>query len=97
MSASLPHHHLADSEALHKFLRENVPAATAAELTVDTPLLGQGLLDSLGVIQLMVFLGNELGLEVLDEDFTPENLATLGSVLAFIGRKRESSLQGTQP
>jgi acyl carrier protein len=76
---------------LRRFFEQNVPAAAQLSLTPDTGLLGTGLLDSLAVIQLMVFLGEELGIEIADEDFVPENLDTIGHLLAFIGRKKAAS------
>lgn len=75
-------------DKLRAFFTEHVPASAAVDLAPDTALLGTGLLDSLAVIQLMVFLGNELGIEIEDEDFVVENLATVGSLLAFIERKQ---------
>ncbi len=74
-------------EHLLAFFRQHVPAAATIELREDTALLGTGLLDSLTVIQLMVFLGQELGITIEDEDFAPENLGTIGQLLDFIGRK----------
>jgi acyl carrier protein len=75
-------------QQLHDFFRQNVPAASQQPLTEETQLLGTGLLDSLAVIQLMMFLGTELGIEVEDEDFTPENLSTVGRLLDFVERKK---------
>jgi acyl carrier protein len=75
-------------DPLRAFFAEHVPAVAPGSLTPETALLGTGLLDSLAVIQLMVFLGDRLGIEIADEDFVPENLATVGSLLAFIARKQ---------
>lgn len=77
-----------DLQALQRFFHQHVPAAAGIELGPDTALLGSGLLDSLGVIQLMVFLGEDRGIVIDDDDFTPENLGTVGSLLAFMARKR---------
>jgi acyl carrier protein len=73
---------------LRRFFQEHVPAAATQDIGPHTALLGTGLLDSLAVIQLMVFLGEELGIHIEDEDFTPENLSDVGSLLAFIARKK---------
>jgi acyl carrier protein len=73
---------------LAEFLKQQVPAADGVEITPQTALLGTGLLDSLAVIQLMLFLGNEFGIDIEDDDFTPENLADVGSLLDFISRKQ---------
>lgn len=78
-------------QQLHGFFRQNVPAAAQQTLTDETQLLGTGLLDSLAVIQLMVFLGTELGIVVEDEDFTPENLGTVGQLLDFVERKKQGT------
>jgi len=75
-------------ESLRGFFRRHVPAAADMALARDTALLGPGLLDSLAVVELMAFLGAELGLDIGDEDFTPKNLGTVGDLLAFIDGKR---------
>jgi acyl carrier protein len=76
---------------LQAFFQQHVPAAAQQPLDEGTALLGTGLLDSLAVIQLMVFLGAEMGIEVDDEDFTPENLSTVGQLLSFVERKKAAA------
>lgn len=76
---------------LRRFFEEHVPGAASAPLGPDTQLLGTGLLDSLSVIQLMMFLGSEFDIRIDDEDFTPENLGTVGRLVAFIERKKAAS------
>ena len=44
-------------------------------------------LDSLGIVQLMVFLGQTFEIEIEDEDFQPENFETVGTLKAFVSRK----------
>lgn len=78
----------ADRNLLTGFLRQLSPAARARELTDDTPLLTSGILDSLAILELMSFLSSELGIEIGDDDFTPENFATVGSLLAFIRARK---------
>jgi len=68
-------------------LRRSVPAAGAMALSGDTRLLEGGLLDSLGVLQLTLFLGEHFGVEIEDTDFVPENFETIGDVVRFIQRK----------
>jgi acyl carrier protein len=53
-------------------------------------LLKSGKLDSLGVIQLTMFLGEQFDLEIEDDDFVPENLATVGSLADLVLRKSRS-------
>ena len=44
-------------------------------------------LDSLGIVQLMIFLGQTFDIEIEDEDFEPENFETVGTLKAFVARK----------
>jgi acyl carrier protein len=69
-------------------LRQSVPATNDTQLDEDTRLLEGGLLDSLGILQLTLFLGDSLGLEIEDEDFVPENFGTVGDLARFVLRKR---------
>lgn len=73
---------------LETFLRTLSPAAKAADLTPDTPLLASGVLDSLGILQLMGFLGDELGIEIGEDDFTMDNFETIGALAAFVARRK---------
>lgn len=58
------------------------------ELTRDESLLDSGLIDSTAVLELVGFLESEFGIEVADEDVVPENFETVGSLVAFVNRKR---------
>jgi acyl carrier protein len=77
-------------DALERFLRQHVPAATARPLNKETPLLASGLLDSLGVLQLVAFLAYELCFDVSYEDFSEDTFGTVGGLLALVLRKLSS-------
>lgn len=70
------------------FLRQMSPAAKSIELNEETQLLASGILDLLGILQLMSFLSDELGIEIDDDDFTLDNFETIGSLIAFIQRRK---------
>lgn len=82
------HNSVADAVRTH--LRSVAPAFDAS-VPLDSPLLDSNLLDSLGIIQLMTFLADEFGIEVNDEDFVPENFATLASLVNFVLSKRPAA------
>jgi len=44
------------------------------------------MIDSLGVLQLATHLEKHLGLRIEDEDFVPENFATVDSLVRFVTR-----------
>lgn len=73
-------------DALVDFVANLAPDAKGA-VTPQSALLGSGLLDSLGILQLTTFLSDTYGVEIEDEDFTPETFATIESLAAFAAGK----------
>jgi acyl carrier protein len=58
------------------------------EIEPDEDLLSRGIIDSLGVTQLVEFLEDRFGIVVADEDLTPANFQTLTSIDAFVTCKQ---------
>lgn len=48
------------------------------------PLLGRGIIDSLGVMEIVEFLNTEFGIVVRDDDMTEENFGTLAGIARFV-------------
>jgi acyl carrier protein len=61
-------------------------------VTDDTPLLESGILDSLSLLQLVVFLEERFGITVGDADLLPQNFETVNTICAYL-RAREPQLQ----
>lgn len=56
----------------------------------DDDLLGSGLLDSLGIMQLVLFIETEFAMDVPPEDVTIENFQTVTKIGAYLeGRRSE--------
>jgi acyl carrier protein len=51
-----------------------------------TSLLQAGVLDSLGVMQLVAFLQDRFGITIGDDDLVPENLESVEAIAAFVSR-----------
>jgi acyl carrier protein len=49
--------------------------------------LTTGIIDSLGVMQLVTFVEAEFGIRVADQDLVPENFDSVERVSAFVERK----------
>ena len=58
-------------------------------LVPDEDLLEQGILDSIGIMKLIVFIEGNFGIQVEDEEIIPENFQSLNSMVAFIGQKMQ--------
>ena len=50
-------------------------------------LLESGLIDSMGVLELVTFLESEFPITIADDEMLPTNLDTIGAIVAFIQRK----------
>ena len=77
-------------DQLRRFVSEEIlfedPART--QVRDDTPLLA--LIDSFGLMRLVTFLEEDLGLVVDDSDITPENFQTISDVERLITSKARS-------
>jgi acyl carrier protein len=51
-------------------------------------LLGAGLIDSTGILELVSYLEAEFGIVVQDEEIVPENLDSVGQIAAYVDHKR---------
>jgi acyl carrier protein len=67
------------------FLDENfVLDESAGPLAADASLTRQGVLDSMGVLELIAFLEERFGIVVPDEDTLPENLDSIERVVGYV-------------
>lgn len=64
--------------------RELVSAPELLPLHNDTSLLASGILDSLSLLRLLVFLEEQYNVQVDDFDFIPENFNTVEAICAYI-------------
>ncbi len=68
--------------------RELVQDPSQLPLRDDTQLLESGILDSLSLLQLVVFLEERFGITVGDTDLLPEHFASVQTICAYL-RARE--------
>jgi len=73
------------------FLREKFPMARKRNLKPSDKLLESGILDSLGVLDLVAFLEQEFGLVVADEELLPDNFQTIDKLVAFVQNKHKEN------
>jgi acyl carrier protein len=67
---------------------QNLPTNPA--ITADTPLIEDGLLDSLAILELVSFLEENFGFTLPLEEFVAENFRTPAEILALTDRLRMS-------
>jgi acyl carrier protein len=82
-------------QRVRKFLRETYPLANESELTSEQSLLDSGVLDSIGVLNLMTWLEREFDIYVEDHEVIPENIDGIGLLVRYVESKRaEAGLTG---
>jgi acyl carrier protein len=76
------------AQNIQKFLLSEIAADLGRQsLDPDEDLLGQRIIDSLGLLKLVVFLEKTHGIQVMDEDIVPENFQTLNTMVQFVEQK----------
>lgn len=62
------------------------------EFSDSDALLGRGIIDSMGVIELVTFLQDEFGVAIEDHELTEENLGTVNAIANYVVGKRAQQL-----
>jgi acyl carrier protein len=75
------------STQIRKFILAKFPLARKQQIKDSDPLLESGVLDSLGVLDLVSFVEQEFSVQVADEELVPENFQTIDRIAAFVESK----------
>ena len=78
---------------LHKqvrdFILENyLFTEDESALRMEESLLDRGIVDSTGMLEIIMFIEDELGVTVEDHEMIPENLDSVDRIASFVGRKK---------
>jgi len=71
-------------DRIRGFVLETFPLARHNPPGDADPLLESGLVDSLGILELVNFITEEFAVAVTDEDLQPENFNTIESLVRFV-------------
>jgi acyl carrier protein len=76
-------------ERVRLFLEENfLYMRPNFELGDDDRLLERGVVDSMGVAEMVTFIEDEFGIKTSDEDISEANLGSLRAIGRFVSQKR---------
>ena len=59
-----------------------------AVASIETDLIGSGLLDSLALVDLLVQLEHEFGVQISLDELEVDNFRSIASIAAFVARQR---------
>jgi acyl carrier protein len=75
------------SEQISNFIMEKFPLARKRGLKKDDRLLESGVLDSLGILDMVAFIEREFSISVTDEELIPENFQSVACLTSFVLQK----------
>lgn len=73
------------TDQIKTFVAKQFPAAEKAG--VEDPLLKNGIIDSLGILEVVAFLEKEFAITISDEELLPKNFESISSLCAFVQQK----------
>jgi acyl carrier protein len=79
-------------DTIRDFILENYLFTTdRSALGLDDSLLGRGIVDSTGMLEVIFFIEERLGVSMKDEDMLPDNLDSVNKIARFVESRRQSS------
>jgi acyl carrier protein len=78
-------------QRVRTFVIENFYISNPAEITDETLLVSNGYIDSTGMLEVISFLETEFGIQISDQETTPENLESVKRIADFVARKQGRS------
>lgn len=79
---------MAVQDEVRGFIVETFFVSDVSELSDDLSLIDSGIVDSTGMLDMILFLEDRYGFRVEDHETTPANLETIGRIAAYVARKR---------
>jgi len=76
------------ANSLRQFISENFLFGVPTEFSDDDSLLDRGIVDSTGVLELIMYLETTYEITVEDDELVPVNLDSIANLAQFISRKR---------
>jgi acyl carrier protein len=81
-------------QSVKSYILENVLYGAGEDaLSYEDSFLEKGLIDSTGIMEIVIFIEEEYGFSIYDEELIPENLDSINNLSRFINRKREGNLK----
>ncbi len=75
---------------LMDYIKEDLLKGRKMELSPDADLLSAGILDSLGILQMVAFIEERFGYQVPDEDVVFENFVSVEALTNYLKENKSS-------
>jgi acyl carrier protein len=77
---------------IREFILEKFPLARKRQLKDSDALLESGILDSLGILDLVSYIEETFSIVVADDELVPENFNSVETLAAYLQRKTSERL-----
>jgi acyl carrier protein len=74
-------------EPVRNFVIQNFLFGRSEPLANDQSFLESGIIDSTGILELVVFLEKTYGIQIGDDELLPENLDSINNIARFLSSK----------
>ncbi len=76
-------------EQVRKFILQNyLFTEDTSQLSFEDSLLGRGIVDSTGMLEMILFIEEQLGVTIEDSEMIPANFDSVNQIAAFVQSKR---------
>jgi acyl carrier protein len=75
-------------ESLSEYILKELAIGRKKPIQPDEDLFSSGILDSLGVLQLVLFIEEQLGIQVPDEDVVFDNFKDIATIGAYLESRK---------
>jgi acyl carrier protein len=79
---------------MKQFIIENYLVEEPESLSEKDSLLEKGIIDSTGILEMVAFIEQRFGFDVLDHELVPENLDTIADIIVFVNSKLSQKRRG---
>jgi acyl carrier protein len=72
---------------IRTFLSKNFPLSASGTVDAEQSLVESGVIDSLGVLELVEFVEDKYDFRIPEGELLPENLDSIGNITRFVAKK----------
>ncbi len=72
---------------LQQFIRQHFPVARQHQVGLNDSLFELGIVDSLGVLEIVTFIEKDLGVQLTDDELVPEHFASIATIANLVAKR----------
>ena len=76
------------STTLIEFIQNELAIGRASTIQPEDDLLSAGIVDSLGILRLVVFVEEQFGIKIADEDVVIENFQSVAALTRYLEKQK---------